>query len=386
MSLATTTTTTTTSSNELIQIATLLANLILLDRFRPMLLPRHITDIYAAIFQAEQLSSKVKSSIIIQQEQLDTSNDNNDKNKTTTQQQRRQQELYHNLGLLTKIQTTTTTTSSLNSNVAAPVVDATLQAKAYQTLLLQGQKSPKWLRHRVSPLLTKLATTNLAAILTVFVPASSSSSSSKTTTTETQLSAHCQRLGQTLVVSATDDDETKRRLCNQLMELLVYAYPIMNDGSTSTLQMMVDIPPRSMAVIQTAWAMIDHLPPAVVERNMIQVWSNNLIRKKEGKKIHETIRQIGSLCAYVPPHHLSISNSSIRRVLDKLLSPSIVGPLLRVASSSSLKVISSSARVDAERTLQWLTVAAYTIEDTTKREEVIESWIDSIASSSMIIQ
>jgi hypothetical protein len=349
---------------ELVHVATILSNLVLLDRFRPMLLPRHLTDVYAALFQAEHLMSLSSLS--------------HTKQLPSIMSEKGTKSLYHKLGLLPA---TSTITSADETTNLVGVVDATLQAKAYQTLLLQGTRSPKWLRQRVSALLTSLATHNLAAILNVFVPASSTISSTKNddTTNAAHLSSHCKRLGQTLVVSTTDD-RTRQQICHQIMELLVHAYPI-----GGTLQ-VIDIPPRSMAVIQTAWAMIDHLPQHTIETNLIQVWSQNLINRKEGlgseTVIHATIRQIGALCADVPPHYLS--NSSIRYVLDKLTSPSILGPLLRLTCSPSLKVVFSPARLDAERVLQWLTIAAYMTDDPTKREKVISGWIDSIASYSII--
>ena len=102
---------------ELRDTASTIASLIMLDRFKPMLLPRHLADIYAGLFQAEHLGDE--------KQQEDT------------------KDLYANLGLASAVK-----------------IDASVQAKAYQNLLLQGTKSPTWLRQRVSPLLSQLACKN----------------------------------------------------------------------------------------------------------------------------------------------------------------------------------------------------------------------------------
>jgi hypothetical protein len=103
---------------ELDAVARAIGNLISLDRFQPMLLPRHVADLYAALLQA------------------------NHESPTTTR------------GLPWLLQST---------------VPTLLQAKSFQTLLLFGTKGPLWLRQAVSVYLTNLAVQDLSAIVQVFV-------------------------------------------------------------------------------------------------------------------------------------------------------------------------------------------------------------------------
>jgi hypothetical protein len=103
---------------ELDAVARAIGNMISLDRFQPMLLPRHVADLYAALLQA------------------------NHESPTTTR------------GLPWLFQST---------------VPTLLQAKTFQTLLLFGTKGPLWLRQAVSIYLTDLAVQDLSAIVQVFV-------------------------------------------------------------------------------------------------------------------------------------------------------------------------------------------------------------------------
>jgi hypothetical protein len=340
-----------TVAKQLLAIATTIANLTLLERFRPMLLPRHLTDIYAAIFQAERLLGKIDNMV---DEQL-TRN------------------VYMALGLLTEV---TAAETLPTSNL--PPVDATLQAKAYQTLLLQGTQSPRWLRQRVSPLLTQLAGRNLAAIVTVFVPAS-------TNNDRTRFSASSQRLGQALVASAPDT-VTMQRLCQQMMELLTVAFPVTDNSDTET-----NIHPRSMAVIQTAWAMLDHLPASVVKSDILEKWKEDLSPQGHGDEgkidVHIAIRQIGALCAYVTPHS---TTSPIQKFLFQLLDPSIMGQILRVACLTHNKIVFSTLQSDAQRSLQWLTHAVGTTDSVAlmagEHDQVVSPWVSAIEPSSWDVQ
>jgi hypothetical protein len=152
---------------DILQTVSAMASLLLLDRFKPMLLPRHLSDIYAAIFQAEQW-----------------------KDTTGDQMDGTLQELYAKVGLTPKSR-----------------MDPSLQAKTYQVLLLRGTNAPDWLRRRVSPLLAQLACTNLAAIVQVFCPGQETSSAS-------------QRLGRALATAPS-----KKALSQQMLGLLQLIFP-----------------------------------------------------------------------------------------------------------------------------------------------------------------
>jgi hypothetical protein len=110
--------------------------LVLLDRFRPMLLPRHLVDIYSACFRAEYLATTI------------TATSNNARNMM-----RSIDDVYYQaLGLVSH--------ESKQECEIKVVVDTTLQAAVYQTLLSSTQggggiknsstsKSQQWLLRRV---------------------------------------------------------------------------------------------------------------------------------------------------------------------------------------------------------------------------------------------
>ena len=309
-----------TSKEELIQTASVISNLLLLDRFRPMLLPRHLSDIYAAFFQAEQL--------------MDGNED---------RQQLQNSKLYIQLGL--------------NSTRK---LDATLQAKTYQTLLLQGTKGPPWMRQRVSPLLTQLACTNLVAIVQVFVPLQEPSMAS-------------QRLGRAL---ASSSPQQTKALCRQMGGLLEFSYP--SNG---------EIPASTMAILQTMWAVIQNWPANIVQKELFTCWEQGLLDgtnpKQSPTDVHSTIRRIGALCSFVPPSVDPLS------VLQYLFRPhtTIFDQLVRVASMPS--VLESTARQDARQTLQWLSKAIYGTKSTDRSGKIgirgsdllVAAWVHALTPS-----
>ena len=122
-----------------------LGNLLLLDRFRPMLLPRHLADLYAAIFQVEAYTTNLQTKV----------------EEFPLEQQYQE--------LVTQL------LPVFDNHHISPKQSITLdpaqQAQSLQALLLQGTKSPLWLRQRVSQQLTEMASHNLPVILQVFVHA-----------------------------------------------------------------------------------------------------------------------------------------------------------------------------------------------------------------------
>jgi hypothetical protein len=403
--------------------------LVLLDRFRPMLLPRHLVDIYSACFRAEYLATTI------------TATSNNARNMM-----RSIDDVYYQaLGLVSH--------ESKQECKIKVVVDTTLQAAVYQTLLSSTQggggiknsstsKSQQWLLRRVSVLLTKLATTSLgglSAIVTVFVPIVSSS-------TESLMTGAAQRLGRTLVAMTstyatsceqkTDFISSKKQqtmtlqgmLCKQLLNFLTMAFPVptpnKNNNGTNDNISSVGIPPRSMAVIQTAWAVFEHLSSETIDCHIRRTWGQQLLNYGEKRcnetstatttsratnnssGIHKTIRQLGALCAFVPPH----SDSAVRflrRTTFFVTAETATSPALSckaediISGSSNINILGQILRVavpsqrgesltktvvsnDAGRTLLWLTQAIYAGGVTSNNEEkdqVVATWVSALGQS-----
>ena len=95
------------------------------------------------------------------------------------------------------------------------------------------------------------------------------------------------------------------RLCQQLLQLLGVVFPATQKGKETTAN--AGIQPRSMAVIQTAWAFFEHLSQPTIQQFVLGSWASRLLLVDESTigGIHETIRQVGALCTFVPPHSKS---------------------------------------------------------------------------------
>jgi hypothetical protein len=328
----------------LLETASAVSELILLDRFRPMLLPRHIADLYAAIFQHENNQGLTSSSRRIQQGSV----------------------LYQSLGLQG---------IAVKSKAPAQILDdASLQAKAYQTLLLQGTKTPSWVRQRVAPLLTELACTNLASIVQVFVPLQQQHGEVSTMAS--------QRLGQTLATSSASTAQYTQRLGRQMRLLLEALF-----STVGTEQ----IPARAMAILQTIWAVLYHWPSELVQQELIRPWQQGLLQggdealriPSRGLTIHKTLRQIGSLCASVPPpatnpwiilqHLFQTSSGPIE------FHTSVMNQLVRIATMRS--VVKSLASEEARQILHWLCQATAMSNTTTMEKGGLPSGLTLLASA-----
>ncbi|GKZ00590.1 hypothetical protein MPSEU_001011200 [Mayamaea pseudoterrestris] len=130
----------TASTLELKETTMLLAQVILLDRFRPMLLPRHLSHIYAAILQVEDNLRQLRSE---------------SDNALQLQYDSTWQSTLGQLGL----------DDAPSEGASTCIIDQALIARTYQTLLAQGMAAPAWLRHKVAPRLSSLP---LRVLLKIF--------------------------------------------------------------------------------------------------------------------------------------------------------------------------------------------------------------------------
>jgi hypothetical protein len=172
---------------EVTSLATSIGHLVLLDRFRPMLLPRHLSDIYLGLFIAERLrwvllgleknilptlKSELLSLLIIRGER--------DMEKLTSYELYSLERalLFSSLkfhsSLITKF-------NSIEVSVSARTIDHREAALSCRTLLSGGAimnnmeqtptnpSIPPWLRMRLGQFLTTLAQDNLQSVVDVFV-------------------------------------------------------------------------------------------------------------------------------------------------------------------------------------------------------------------------
>ena len=168
----------------------LLAKLCTMDRFSPMMLPRHMADIYAGIFQAHHVWDMIdRTRGKLQQYRNDT-----DLSKCPkTDFKAWQIELYRRLRLRFLVH------DDDRNFYCTRKLDSVLTIKAYQTLLLCGSSSPLWLRLIVSQQLTYFAkTSHLDAVVAVFVKAADHLPGA-------DMTAAASRLARALLVGAGSD-------------------------------------------------------------------------------------------------------------------------------------------------------------------------------------
>jgi len=311
-------------SRELQLVSVAIGNLLLLDRFRPMLLPRHLADLYAAIFQSEHYASDSSS------EQSGLS--------CTFQH-------FRSIVLPT-----------IQERARGCPVDAMQRVRAYQTLLLRGTASPLWLQQRVSSLLTETAAfEDLSAVVQVFVVAAAD-------TQQTDPSAASLRLARAIIADdVKSPSNTNKRykyhqaLCRQITTIL--------DVIANANESIECLQARGLDVVHTCyltsiWALVDLLPLSILEETFlgpVKEWNG----EAETDAVHRCILRFGVLLSSsVPPF---VRSSRFCRLMLKSIQPkgqsrnegvplNLLGLLLSLTSLSSVLV--SKIRLDAIWTLR----------------------------------
>lgn len=205
-------------------------HVLMLDRFRPMLLPRHITDIYATLFQLERLRS------------LGTHFGNGE---TLTYSKSKELLLIESVFGLS-------TGSGAVPRIWSPGMDLHSMTNAFQSILFSGRHAPHWLKQRVGNLLASIATSNsmgLLAIIDTFVVSVSALPTG-------QLSSASARLGKVLCAKPCDEKNDSdmnyyRSLLNNISDILAFE-DLPEAVMTSTNN-------RVVSCILTAWAVLEHV-------------------------------------------------------------------------------------------------------------------------------
>jgi hypothetical protein len=292
-------------SGAIVELRTTVATMgrvLLLDRFRPMLLPRHMADLYAAIFQADALEKRW--------------------NQPLDEIHQVPSHYPEVLQMLLSVQSSSTAASIL--------VDPHTQARAYQTLLLRGTKAPLWLRQRVSVLLSDLATRDLATIVHVFVSSVSSG----------DMSGASLRLARALISVPVDSrDGYFAALAQQLLILL-------DVPGGQPIDAPLDQSHR--ARVLTVWAVLDQLPLELsmkhifplVSRDLLSSMSHDRSNEAAGRySVHKAVRRIGALLTTLPPSYNAWKLSRM------LLSPAYDSPSRDHHDGSKAMILSQLLRI-----------------------------------------
>ena len=286
-----------------------IGNVVLLDRFRPMMLPRHLVDLFAAVLQSDELEKSAQC-----------------QSKSPSNYDAVRIRLF----------------SGQNS-----IVDSFSHAYTYQTLLSRGTRAPLWLRHRVSPLLADLACHDLASIVHVFVQNAS--------TLQEDMTAATLRLAYALVVGRHPVLYFKR-LSDQLMQLLEVEGPIESAVRDP------DIAARSL----TVWAVCNQLTAEQLSKYILPLLGQVFLPTSDKKEcsVHRVIRQILILFSMKPPSFdasnviaLFLSAMPFENKNSNGSKMTLLGELVRVATLKS--AVRSQAKDDAALALR-LIVATMT--------------------------
>lgn len=317
---------------ELKTVVVVLGNLLLLDRFRPMLLPRHLADLYAAIFQAEKYSLEMQQSA---QKGL-TPNAPHVTGSPGMRRFSREQEYQAVVSrLLPRMHGV-----SPKDSTALGQIDPGLQAQSLQSLLLQGTKSPLWLRQRVSKQLTEMACRNLSVIIQIFVHAAPPKDKT----------AASLRLARTLLTGRQTRNESEsktqnlyyHRLCQQVLQILDNAL-VASAGRPAAFSS------KQILDIHTLWFILDHIPALEMQQRMLILLGEGMLESSTNSEasadavaIHRSVDRIAVLLSSIPP---SFNPAKVAQVflipltqkveapeaLQIGTKPTIFGQLLRLA-------------------------------------------------------
>ena len=289
---------------ELMDTTIAISQVILLDRFRHILFKRHISDLFAAIFQVDQYDYL-------------HNNDEDDslRRPYSTRAMWNQIKAY----LIPSPRNASLDSSAFLFCDNIETIDYHARAQAYQSLLLGGKNSPKWLRSRVGPLLTQLALSNhegLQAIIDVFVVATNNLPTEDTT-------GASNRLGQTLsrvhlpIANRADQDEVTMNYYKTLFRNICLILDIIG-VNLSRKDYIYDV--RAMATMQTIWSILDYASMDAVQRYFmpfliegllpnpqsswpieLQVTEERNLIEDSSQRIYRSLLRLYALLCFIPP-------------------------------------------------------------------------------------
>jgi hypothetical protein len=253
-----------------------MCNVLFLDRFRPMLLPRHLSDLYAGIFQAEKLDSSIHHN--------------------------------HSFHYVYEL------ILPKGQSAAIVHVNPLVQAQALQKLLLQGTKAPIWLRKRVSDILADLAFRDLFAIVQVFVTAASSS--------QNDMTSAAIRLAKTLALHL-DDANFCAEISHSLLKLL-----------DVNVEKMTSI---EFSFALCAWAILDQFDEFQIKTHFLPLLTTGISSTAPSFEAHRMIQRLVSLLAVLPS--TQNPSSICKLILFPIPSCSTINILHQLIRLASMNVI-----------------------------------------------
>jgi Required for nuclear transport of RNA pol II C-terminus 1 len=239
-------------------------DLTLLDRFRPMLFPRHVTDVYAAVFQCEALHrlADVEGTRLQATDRSDIIGSPDSCVVSAYSQISRQLLCPH----------------SANEGAASgedmSPVNNVIKVRSYQELL-GVPNSPRWLRLRISALMQEMSVVDLPSVIHVFVHSAMNSSLSASSNTATAAAASA-RLAHALLLPPRSLSNGKfQSVCSeqyfcQLTWQLVRVLDRIISMGTQAASTRINVSEYDAISIQSIWAIVDGLPPSLLVPILVQ--------------------------------------------------------------------------------------------------------------------
>ncbi|KAL3794355.1 hypothetical protein ACHAW5_002944 [Stephanodiscus triporus] len=359
--------------NEITILATTVGRLLLLDRFRPMLLPRHLSDVYLCLLIAERLRwylSKVDNYVPCNVEDIMLAKLLEREETAEIWNSERLHVLQKTI-LMFPLEFPSSFISATTNPPPQKVIDCREAAVAYRTVLSGGASMiisgvskpiPSWLRLRLGQCLSKLAQEDLQAVVEVFVayscgPGGDNNANAKMN--DDIMTGASARLACALCAKPTtahDSSLSKRKfvafqekLCTQFVNFLVAEGEAYAVGLKSNAHHELAQSRSTVAMHLTLWATFAQLPIETLNSFFFARLISGLIpgeqvQSQEPSSYHLSAMQ--SMAAIViwlcrVPFSLDLpSKKKVQALLLKSCMPSyghltIVGQTLRLAASFS---------------------------------------------------
>lgn len=328
--------------NEMARVAISVGKLVLLDRFRPMLLPRHLGDVYLCVFIAERLrwylmkldkDVKLPSFSSRENQLLDQAKATQEKIATELSELERALRI-------SSLEFQSSHIASVRMSTVKQVtksVDPRESALAYRNLLGGGAAmllapnrpcTPTWLRIRLGQCLTNIARDDLESVVDVFVASAHGPGGNDGGHLDDEIMtgaaarlarALCARpLGaKTTSDGAANTNPLERSLCRQLIQFLE------EDGRRYIAEIKVKNeiglarPRVSVAMALTLWATISQLAVSTLDECFFGALSKGLFDSQdwENEAPRQSAASIASLMITIP----SLLDASTRKKIQSFL-------------------------------------------------------------------
>ena len=312
-----------------------LAYVLQLDRFRPMLLPRHVVDLHAAYWQTRHWWTQLHSN----------SHSLYDDNAASSL---RESQVTHGQWYLN-------TWRSLWPDTTTSIMDDTLLAATCQKLLHHGRQAPAWLQRSVGTTLQAIAHRNLAAVRTVFA---GDDSAAALRLARTLVAGPRQVYKAANVVNDSKSHDSKVKDMTAFDPLVAQICILLDQVVASTAtedSKSLDMATASWtqahhSQIQFAWALLEQFPLSVLKNSVLPAFYGDT----ENSDMHQFVRRWTALFLWIPPFVNLSRWSQTLWTVPVVLAPNVQAPVLQLLwnLASTPHVVQSSVQNDATYAVQ----------------------------------